>query len=137
MVFLLIAITKIQVKTDARTVDTGDLHRVVLDKRSSARFLEGGRFRRDGEEQDSEETDYTQKETGSGRLIHPCFNTTKNHSITTSYGEKVLCVVPSEETLMKKLEAAGGYNRWLKPFDIIYNNNKPYLSRVNTKQCGH
>lgn len=43
--------------------------------------------------------------------VHPCFNTTVNHTVTTPEGEKVLCLVPSEKELMKDLEAFGGFNR--------------------------
>lgn len=48
---------------------------------------------------------------GFGPMVHPCFNTTKNHTVTTPEGEKVLCLVPSEDDLMKDIEALGGFNR--------------------------
>lgn len=47
----------------------------------------------------------------SGHVVHPCFNTTENHTVITPEGEKVLCLVPSEDDLMRDLEAIGGFNR--------------------------
>ncbi|KAL9982347.1 hypothetical protein ACROYT_G004378 [Oculina patagonica] len=46
-----------------------------------------------------------------GPSVHPCFNATVNHTVTTQEGEEVLCLVPSEKELMKDLEAIGGFNR--------------------------
>lgn len=46
-----------------------------------------------------------------GPVVHPCFNTTKNQTVTTPEGQKILCLVPSEDDLVKDLEALGGFNR--------------------------
>lgn len=51
------------------------------------------------------------KNDAYGLSVHPCFNTTVNHTVITPEGEKVLCLVPSEQELMKELEAIGGFNR--------------------------
>lgn len=63
------------------------------------------------EEEVEEITEDLSENVAYGPPAHPCFNTTVNHTVTTPEGEKVLCLVPSEDDLMKKIEGIGGYNR--------------------------
>lgn len=42
---------------------------------------------------------------------HPCQNTTVNKTVITPGGEKVLCLVPSEDDLLETLKASGGFNK--------------------------
>ncbi|KAK2554916.1 hypothetical protein P5673_023597 [Acropora cervicornis] len=42
---------------------------------------------------------------------HPCYNITANKTVTSPEGEKILCLVPSEEELLQSLKETGGFNR--------------------------
>lgn len=42
---------------------------------------------------------------------HPCYNITTNKTVTSPEREKILCLVPSEEELLKSLKETGGFNR--------------------------
>lgn len=101
---------------------------------------------KNGEERDSKVTkneDVLQNdgyETGP----HPCANTTVNHTVITPQGDKVLCLVPSENELQEELQALGGFNRhyvavsleqaaldFENPLDPIASNPKPIVWSSN------
>lgn len=42
---------------------------------------------------------------------HPCYNITANKTATSPGGEKILCLVPSEEELLESLKKIGGFNQ--------------------------
>lgn len=48
---------------------------------------------------------------GYGPYVHPCANTKINQTVITPQGDKVLCLVPSEDELKEELQAIGGFNR--------------------------
>ena len=97
-------------------------------------------FNRNGEEGDREVTkgqDLLQNDE-YGPPVHPCANTKVNHTVITPEGEKVLCLVPSEDELMEDLKTIGGFNRryvavnkeqaaknFENPLDPIASNPKP------------
>ena len=93
---------------------------IELDERSSAQFLRTlDRFRRKGEEEDREGTVEFKKESYMENIIRPtkkptvkpCKGITKNTTVITLQGKKVLCLVPTESELMTRIKAIGGYNR--------------------------
>lgn len=45
------------------------------------------------------------------RPVHPCFNTTVNKTVTTPQGQKILCLVPTEDDLIKIIKESGGFNK--------------------------
>lgn len=99
-------------------------------------------FYRNGEEGDREVTkgeDLLQNDE-YGPPVHPCANTKVNQTIITPEGDKVLCLVPSENELMEDLKAIGGFNRhyvavneeqaakdFENPLDPIASNPKPIV----------
>ena len=42
---------------------------------------------------------------------HPCHNTKVNKTVISPEGEKILCLVPSEEDLLKTIKESGGFNK--------------------------
>ena len=101
---------------------------------------------KNGEERDNEVTkdeDLLQND-GYGTAAHPCANTTVNQTVITPQGDKVLCLVPSENELKEELQALGGFNRhyvavsleqaaldFENPLDPIASNPKPIVWSSN------
>jgi len=101
---------------------------------------------RNGEEGDREFTkgEHLLQNDGGGTSAHPCANTTVNQTVITPQGDKVLCLVPSENELNEKLQAIGGFNRhyvavsseqatldFENPLDPIASNPKPIVWSSN------
>ena len=101
---------------------------------------------KNGEKRNNEATkdeDLLQND-GHGTAAHPCANTTVNQTVITPQGDKVLCLVPSENELKEKLQALGGFNRhyvavsleqaaldFENPLDPIASNPKPIVWSSN------
>lgn len=76
---------------------------------------------------------------GPAPKVHPCFNTKGNKTVTTPEGEKILCLVPSDDDLLKIIKQSGGFNNhyvavtveeaeeyFENPFDpIVQSQNHP------------
>lgn len=63
-----------------------------------------------GEREFTKGEDLSQND-GEGTSAHPCAKTKVNQTVITSQGDKVLCLVPSENELKEELQAVGGFNR--------------------------
>ena len=112
--------------------------------KTASDILNSDAIYKNGDEGDIEVTkdeDLLQKD---GTSVHPCANTTVNQTVITPQGDKVLCLVPSENELEKELQAIGGFNRryvavsleqaaldFENPLDPIASNPKPIVWSSN------
>ena len=84
-----------------------------MPSKSASGIQESDAISRNAEERNSEFTkgeDLSQND-GQGTSAHPCANTKVNQTVITPQGDKVLCLVPSENELEEELQAIGGFNR--------------------------
>lgn len=96
------------------------------------------------EKGDLEVTNDEDLSPNDGPYVHPCANTKVNQTVITPQGDKVLCLVPSEDELKEELQAIGGFNRhyvavsleqaaldFENPLDPIASSGKPFVWSSN------